>query len=153
MPALGAAVYKGVLFSTTAQPGWSRARWLGGYLTNSALLLGAVELLLLATVMGQPKAAAVLRLASMLLLILNLVALGLLLADLRGPLSQARGTRGVTVIGAVVVLAGILVPLALLALGAPLGMVGAALLILLGAVVIRSEIVRLPHLLTKAQTR
>ncbi len=153
VPALGAAVYKGVLFSTTAQPGWSRARWLGGYFANSALLLGAVELLLLATVMGQPKAAAVLRLASMLLLVLNLVALGLLLADLRGPLSQARGTRGVTVIGAVVVLAGILVPLALLALGAPLGVVGAALLILLGAVVIRSEIVRLPHLLTKAQTR
>jgi hypothetical protein len=141
-------VYKGVLFSTTAQPGWSRARWLGGYFTNSALLLGAIELLLLATVMGQSKAAAVLRLASMLLLILNLVALGLLLADLRGPLSQARGTRGVTVIGVVVALAGILVPLALLALGAPIGMVGAALLILLGAVVIRSEIVRLPHLLT-----
>ena len=143
----GAAAYKGVLFSTTAQPGWSRARWLGGYFTNSALLLGAVELLLLATVMGQPKAAAVLRLASMLLLVLNLVALGLLLADLRGPLSQARGARGVTVIGAVVVLAGILVPLALLALGAPIGVVG-ALLIMLGAVVIRSEIVRLPHLLT-----
>jgi hypothetical protein len=47
--------------------------------------------------------------------------------------------------GAVVVLAGVLVPLPLLALGGPLGMVGAALLILLGAVVIRSEIVRLPH--------
>ena len=145
-------MYKGVLFSTTAQPGWSSARWLGGYFTNSALLLGAVELLLLATVMGQPKAAAVLRLASMLLLILNLVALGLLLADLRGPLSQARGTRGVTVIGVVVALAGILVPLALLALGAPIGMVGAALLILLGAVVIRSEIVRLPHLLTRGRS-
>jgi Ni/Fe-hydrogenase subunit HybB-like protein len=148
VPALGAAVYKGVLFSTTAQPGWSSARWLGGYFANSALLLGAVELLLLATLMGQPKAAAVLRLASMLLLILNLVAVGLLLAELRGPLLQARGRRGVTLIGAVVVLAGIVVPLLLLALGAPLGMVGVALLILLGAVVIRFEIVRLPHLLT-----
>jgi hypothetical protein len=40
-----------------------------------------------------------------------------------------------------------------LALGAQLGMVGAALLILPGAVVIRSEIVRLPHLLTHGQTR
>ena len=111
-------------------------------------MLGAVELLLLANVMGQSKAAAVLRLALMLLLVLNLVALGLLLADLRGPLSQAHGRRALTVIGALVVLAGMLVPLLLLALGAPLGMVGAALLILLGAVVIRSEIVRLPHLLT-----
>jgi hypothetical protein len=147
-PALGVAVYKGVLFSTTSQPGWGKARWLGGYLANSALLLGTVELLLVAMWMGQPKAAAVLRLAAMLLLILNLVTVGLLLAELRGPLSQARGSRGVTVIGALGVVAGILVPLALLALGASPGVMGAALLILLGAVVIRSEIVRLPHLLT-----
>ncbi len=153
VPALGAAVYKGVLFSTTAQPGWSNARWLGAYLANSALALGAAELLLLATVMGQPKAAAVLRLASMLLLVLNLLVLGLLLAELRGPLLRAHGSRGVAVIGAVVVVAGVVVPLGLLALGAPIGTVGAALLILLGAVVIRSEIVRLPHLLTEAQTR
>ena len=153
VPALGTAVYKGVLFSTTSQPGWGRARWLGAYFANSALLLGAVELLLLATMMGPPQAAAVLRLGAVLLLVLNLVVAGLLLAELRGPLSEARGTRGVTVIGAVVVLAGILVPLALLALGAPRGMAGAALLILLGAVVIRSEIVRLPHLLTHARTR
>jgi Ni/Fe-hydrogenase subunit HybB-like protein len=152
LPALGTAVYKGVLFSTTAQPGWSHARWLGGYFANSALLLGAVELLLLAMWMGQPTAAAVLRLASMLLLILNAVALALLLGELRGPLSQARGIRGFTVIGAVV-LAGIIVPLVLLALGGPLAKVGAALLILLGAVVIRSEIVRLPHLLTQARAR
>jgi Ni/Fe-hydrogenase subunit HybB-like protein len=151
-PALGAAVYKGVLFSTTAQPGWSSARWLGGYFANSALLLGAVGLLLLATAMGQPNAAATLRLGSMLLLLLNSVGLALLLGELSGPLSQARGTRGFTVIGAVV-MAGIMVPLVLLALGGPLAKVGAALLILLGAVVIRSEIVRLPHLLAQARTR
>ena len=36
VPALGSAVYKGVLFSTSSQPGWKDARWLGGYLTNSA---------------------------------------------------------------------------------------------------------------------
>lgn len=153
VPALGAAVYKGVLFSTTAQPGWSNARWLGAYFANSALLLGAAELFVLATMMGQPKAAAVLRLASMLLLILHLVALGLLLADLRGPLAQAHGTRRVAVIRAVVVLAGVLLPLGLLVLGAPLGMVGAAILILLGAVVVRFEIVRLPHRLTGGENR
>jgi hypothetical protein len=151
VPALAAAVYKGVLFSTTAQPGWSKARWLGGYFANSALLLGAVELLLLATAMGQAKAAAILRLGSMLLLILNAVVLALLLIELSSPLSQARGIRGFKAIGAVV-LAGVIVPLVLLALGGPLAKVGAALLILLGAVLIRSEIVRLPHLLTKART-
>jgi hypothetical protein len=152
VPALGTAMYKGVLFSTTAQPGWGRARWLGGYFANSALLLGAVELLLLAMWLGQPTAAAALRLGSMLLLILNAVTLALLLGELSASLSQARGTRGFTVIGAVV-LAAIIVPLVLLAVGGPLAKVGAALLVLLGAVVIRSEIVRLPHLLTRARTR
>lgn len=150
VPAMAAAVYKGVLFSTTAQPGWSKARWLGGYFANSALLLGAVELLLLATAMGQPKAAAMLGLGSMLLLVLNAVALALLLIELSGPLSQARGIHGFKAIGAVV-LASIIVPLVLLALGGPLAKAGAALLILVGAVVIRSEIVRLPHLLTEAR--
>jgi hypothetical protein len=47
LPALGSAIYKGVLLSTNAQPGWRDARWLGGYLTNSALLLGCAELLAL----------------------------------------------------------------------------------------------------------
>jgi polysulfide reductase-like protein len=151
VPALAAAVYKGVLFSTTAQPGWSKARWLGGYFANSALLLGAVELLLLATAMGQPKAAAMLRLGSMLLLILNAAVLALLLGELSEPLSQARGIRGFKAIGAVV-LAGVIVPLVLLALGGPLAKVGAALLILVAAVVIRSEIVRLPQLLTNVHS-
>ncbi len=145
VPALGAAVYKGVLFSTTAQPGWSNARWLGAYLVNSALVLGAAELLFLAAVMGQPKAAAVLRLALILLLVLNLLALGLLVADLREPLSRAHGPRALVVMGALVVLAGLLVPLGLLARGAAVPMAGAVPLILLGAVVVRSEIVRLPH--------
>ena len=86
----------------------------------------------------------------MLLLLLNLVALGLLLADLRAPLSRAHSPRVLAIIGALVVLAGVLVPLWLLALGAPLHMAGAVLFILLGAVVVRSEIVRLPHLLGAA---
>src|SRR5262249_30291158 len=50
--AFGSAAYKGVLFSTTAQPGWKDARWLGAYLVNSALLLGAAELLLIAAAAG-----------------------------------------------------------------------------------------------------
>ena len=49
-----------------------------------------------------------------------------------------------------VVVAGILVPLWLLALDAPPAMAGALLFILLGAIVVRSEIVRLPHLLATA---
>lgn len=143
--ALGAAVYKGVLFSTTAQPGWRDARWLGAYLANSALVLGAAELLFLAVAGGQPEAAGALRFPLMLLLVLNLVALGLVLADVRGALSRSRGTGALVAIAAVVFLAGLLAPIGLLALGRPSLMVGAAALILLGALVVRSEIVWLPH--------
>ncbi|HET8624101.1 MAG TPA: NrfD/PsrC family molybdoenzyme membrane anchor subunit [Gemmatimonadales bacterium] len=148
--AVGAAVYKGVLFSTTAQRGWGDARWLGGYLINSALVLGAAEGLLLGMVMGQPRVVNVLRLALQLLLVLNLIALGLLLADIHNPLTQARGPRALAVAGMLAVLGGILVPLGLLALEAPLPLALAVLLILLGAVIVRNEIVRLPHFLRAA---
>jgi Ni/Fe-hydrogenase subunit HybB-like protein len=147
---VGAAVYKGVLFSTTAQRGWSDARWLGGYLINSALALGAAELLVLGTITRQPEVAIALRLALRLLLLLNLLALGLLLVDLRGPLSAARGPRTLAVVGALAVAGGVLVPLWLLALDGPLYSAAALFFMLLGAVVGRSEVVRLPHLLAEA---
>jgi len=148
--AAAAAVYKGVLFSTTAQRGWGDARWLGGYLINSALVLGAAEGLLLATGAGQPGAAIALRLALRLLLLLNLVALVLLLRDIRGPLSQARGGWMLALVGALAALGGILVPLWLLARDAPSALAAPLLLIFLGAVVVRREMVRLPHALGQA---
>src|ERR1700730_14979361 len=63
LPALASAAYKGVLLSTNAQPGWRDARWLGGYLTNSALMLGCAELLALSVLTGQESAAVTLRTA------------------------------------------------------------------------------------------
>src|ERR1700756_1755418 len=61
VPGFGSAAYKGVLLSTNAQPGWKDARWLGGYLTNSALLMGCAELLVLSSVMEQTQSTAILR--------------------------------------------------------------------------------------------
>ena len=55
LPGFGSAAYKGVLLSTNAQPGWKDARWLGGYLTNSALLMGCAELLVLSALMEQTQ--------------------------------------------------------------------------------------------------
>jgi hypothetical protein len=150
VPAVGAAVYKGVLFSTSAQPGWCDARWLGGYLSNSALMLGTATLLVLADVMGQSTATVVLRLALMPMLVLNLGALGLLLAELRAPLSRAHGPRALAVLAALVIGAGSLLPLLLLALRATGSIAGTALFMLLGAAVARAEIVRLPHRLGEA---
>ena len=43
--ALVSAMYKGVLFSTTSQPGWRDARWLGAYLTDSAITIGCAAML------------------------------------------------------------------------------------------------------------
>src|SRR5436309_5837251 len=88
LPALGSAAYKGVLLSTNAQPGWRDARWLGGYLTNSALLLGCAELLALSVLLGQASAAASLRPALRLLLVLNVIPLGLLVLNLRPVLAR-----------------------------------------------------------------
>src|SRR5262249_18996131 len=61
LPALGSALYKGVLFSTSSQPGWKDARWLGGYIVNSAFLMGCAVLLAVAILMGHERAAVVLR--------------------------------------------------------------------------------------------
>ena len=45
LPAFGSLAYKGVLFSTCSQPGWKDARWLGGFMANSALMLGSAQML------------------------------------------------------------------------------------------------------------
>ena len=91
--ALGSAAYKGVLFSTTSQPGWKDARWLGGYLTNSAIAIGCAELLAIATLLGQDAAASALHPALVVLLAINLVFLGLVAAELRPAMLAVGGWR------------------------------------------------------------
>src|SRR5262249_4821218 len=91
--AFGAAAYKGVLFSTTAQPGWKDARWLGAYLVNSAVMLGAGELLLIAALASEPRAVQLLRPVVGMLLALNLLALALLVGELRPLLSRLYARR------------------------------------------------------------
>jgi Ni/Fe-hydrogenase subunit HybB-like protein len=142
LPALGSAVYKGVLLSTNAQPSWRDARWLGGYLTNSALLLGCAEMLVLATLLGQDRAGALLRPALVLLLVLNLLPLCLVVRNLRPALSRAYTPGQLGRLAALCVGVGTLVPLALLlAGGSPLPV----LFLLLGSLALRFVIVRLPH--------
>ncbi len=153
-PALGSALYKGVLLSTNAQPGWRNARWLGGYLANSALVLGCAELLVLAVFLGQDRAATVLRPALVLLIALNVIPLGLLIANLRPILSRIYTRRQ---IGRLAVLsggAGILVPMALLlADGHALSVLVAVALLVLGNLILRVAIVQLPHGGTQSQGR
>ncbi len=144
--AFGSAAYKGVLFSTTSQPGWKDARWLGGYLTNSALVLGCAELLALSLVTGHENATAVLRIALMLVILLNAVALGLLLFDTRTALARAYTRKAIGRLGVLAAGGGLLLPLTLLAVGGPLLLAGAVVLVVLGAFIVRSEIVHFPHI-------
>ncbi len=144
--ALGSSMYKGVLFSTTSQPGWKDARWLGGYLTNSAIALGAAEMLAIATLLGHNSAAAVLRPAILVLLAINLVFLATLAAELAPAMRAARdgvGLMGIVGLGAA---AGVVLPalVIVVASGMTAAMVALALMIA-GNFAVRWAIVMLPH--------
>jgi Ni/Fe-hydrogenase subunit HybB-like protein len=143
--AFGSAAYKGVLFSTTSQPGWRDARWMGGYFTNSALMLGCAALLVLSIVTGQAGTTPDLRIALMVAVLLNAVTLGLLVNDVRATLAMVYSRETLRRLGALRVSGGLLLPLALLAVDRPLPSVVAALLIVLGAWAVRREVVHFPH--------
>src|ERR1700734_4275201 len=145
LPALGSAAYKGVLLNTNAQPGWKDARWMGGYLTNSALLLGCGELLVLSALMGQTPATAILRTAFIVLLVLNVIPLGLLFANLQ-PTHARLYTRGQQWRLGVLIAAGTLIPLALMLLSGGLLFILVAVIFLLAeSWVIRFVYVKIPH--------
>ncbi len=144
--AFGSAAYKGVLFSTTAQPGWKDARWLGAYLVNSALVLGAGELLVIAALMGESRAVDTLVPAVVLLAIFNLVPLGLLASDLHPVASRIYPRRSRAAAGASVFAAGVVLPVGLLLIGSGVALASAALVAIVSAnLVVRYWIVRLPH--------
>jgi hypothetical protein len=143
--AFGSAAYKGVLFSTTAQPGWRGARWLGGYHVSGAVAFGCAGLVLLDVVAGDHSAAAALRVAFGLLVALNAAALGLLAAELRPALAVAFPGGERVAFAAAVSAGGVLLPLALLAVGGRVAEVAAAVLVLAAGFAVRWVIVRLPH--------
>jgi hypothetical protein len=144
--AFGSAAYKGVLFSTTAQPGWKDARWLGAYLVNSAVTLGAAGLLVVAALTGEPRAVAALRPVVGLLLVLNLIVLALLVGNLYPLLSRLYARREFGVAGLFVLLTAVVIPAAsLLAGGVPATASIAMASLVLASLAVRYAIVRLPH--------
>jgi hypothetical protein len=146
LPGFGAAAYKGVLLSTNAQPGWKDARWLGAYLTNSALLIGCAELLVLAALMGQTQATAILRTALIVLLVLNVIPLGLLFRNLQPTHARLYTREQQWRVGALIFAGGTLVPLGLtLVNGGLLFLSGALIFLLLASWVIRFVYVKIPH--------
>jgi len=146
LPAFGSLAYKGVLFSTSSQPGWKDARWMGGFMANSALMLGCAEMLAVSVLTGHSKAAASLRTVLMLLLPLNIIPAGLLFAEFHKTLLRLYRDRQVYLASVLLFVGGTLIPLVLLLMGdsAP-GILGAVSLILLGSLAIRSLIIKIPH--------
>ena len=145
LPGFGSAAYKGVLLSTNAQPGWKDARWMGGYLTNSALLIGCAELLVLSALMGQTQATAILRTAFIVLLVINVIPLGLLFANLRPAHAQLYTREQQWRVGALIT-AGALIPLGLMLLNGGLLFISLAVIFLLAeSWLIRFVYVKIPH--------
>src|ERR1700689_2105429 len=145
LPGFGSAAYKGVLLSTNAQPGWKDARWLGGYLTNSALLMGCAELLILSALIGQTQATAILRTAFIVLLVLNLIPLGLLFANLQ-PTHARLYTRAQQWSVGILIAAGTLIPLGLMLVnGDLLFILIAVIFLLVDSWLIRFVYVKIPH--------
>ena len=145
LPGFGSAAYKGVLLSTNAQPGWKDARWMGGYLTNSALLIGCAELLVLSALMGQTQATAILRTAFIVLLVINVIPLGVLFANLRPAHAQLYTREQQWRVGALIT-AGALIPLGLMLLNGGLLFISLAVIFLLAeSWLIRFVYVKIPH--------
>ena len=146
LPGFGSAAYKGVLLSTNAQPGWKDARWLGGYLTNSALLMGCAEMLVLAALMRHTQATTILRTAFMVLLVLNVIPLGLLFRNLQTTHARLYTRDQQWRVGALIFAAGTLIPLGLTLLnGGLLFIFVSVIFILLASWAVRFVYVKIPH--------
>jgi hypothetical protein len=149
----GSMAYKGVLFSTSSQPGWRDARWLGAYHVASAFALGAAFLLSLAVLTGHAPAVAPLRPAAAVLLAVQVVPLALLAAELR-PALAASHTRGQLALAAALALGvGAVLPIPLLLLGGQFAVLTASIAGLTGGWFVRHVVVTLPQHLTHPASR
>ena len=146
VPAFGSLAYKGVLFSTTSQPGWKDARWLGGWMANSALMLGSAELLAISVVTGHERAAAALRTVAAVLAVLNLIPTCFVFLEIRDTLTRIFSDQQIYRALVFTLVGGTLLPVVLLLVGdgAPWRLSG-VLLIVLGGFAVRSLFIKIPH--------
>src|SRR5262249_36757156 len=146
VPAFGSVAYKGVLFSTSSQPGWKDARWLGGFMANSALALGSAQLLALSVFMGDERAAAALRTVTAVLVVLNVIPTGFVFLEIRETLARIYSDQQISRALILALLGGTLVPVFLLLAGeGALWRLGAALFIVISGFAVRSLFIKIPH--------
>jgi Ni/Fe-hydrogenase subunit HybB-like protein len=143
--------YKGVMLSCTAQPIWKAARWLGAELVSSAALMGIAALLLVAVFLPARSALSGLRLAQLVMLCLNL-GFTLIFGVETFPFMVGEGQRRELFTFAGLVVAGWIVPLLLIVLGAIPELITSACLILAAGLVYRHELVMYPYLFGPSST-
>jgi Polysulfide reductase len=154
LPAFGSLAYKGVLFSTSSQPGWKDARWLGAWMANSALMLGCAELLAVSILSGHVQAAAVLRTVAAVLVVLNLIPTGFVFLEIRETLARIFSDQQIYRALSLIFVGGTLVPVALLVAGDGAAWhLGAVLLIVLGGFAVRSLFLKIPHASHESRSR
>jgi hypothetical protein len=143
-PALFVGAYKGVLLSSTAQPGWKETRWLGAALSVSSGTLGAAVLILVSELMVSGNGRLGLRAALVFLLALELLFASVVLVELR-PRNKSKANSSFlwlllrTEIGlAVPLLLAIFFP-------SPPFVAGAAALTILNALAFRRDLIMIPH--------
>jgi Ni/Fe-hydrogenase subunit HybB-like protein len=143
--AFGSMIYKGVLFSTSSQPGWRDARWFGAYHATSALAIGAGLLLAMTLSMGRDDAADWLRPALALLILAQCLPMVLLAAELRVALANRYRLPFIRLVAAIA-MAGVLFPLLVVALE-PDRLLGclSAVVLLAGGWVVRAVVIALPQ--------
>jgi hypothetical protein len=154
VPAFGSVAYKGVLFSTCAQPGWKDARWLGGFMANSALALGGAQLLALAVLTGDVRAAAALSTVTAVLVVLNLIPTGFVFLEILETLVRVYSDRQIYRALAITLVGGTLVPVVLLLAGDDASLrLAAVALIVLGGFAVRSLFLKIPHASHESRSR
>lgn len=152
-PALVVSLYKGVLLSTTAQPGWRKMRWLGAAFATSAMASGAAMMLLLAWRIGDAHAAHAMRIMMGWLLVLSAVTVRLVMGQparsghLAEPAPSPVAFQRRAMIYTLFMVGGIGAPIVLAAIAAarPALGIAAAMLALAGAAVSRHFLVTIPH--------
>jgi hypothetical protein len=154
LPAFGSLAYKGVLFSTSSQPGWKDCRWLGAWMANSALMLGCAELLAISVLTGHARAAAALRTIAAVLVVLNLIPTGFVFLEIRETLARIYSDQQIYRALSFTLVGGTLLPVVLLLAGdgAP-WLLGAVLLIVLGGFAVRSLFLKIPHASHESRSR
>lgn len=150
--ALGVAMYKGVLLSSTAQPVWGRMRWLGAVLSISAGTCGLTVTLAIATAAGFDSDAMALRFAAGAVLAIFALALVFAMGPVNHALAPRMGGGGIVLWNALAVYVGAAIPAVLCFLPRYVAAIDYVILALtlIGALALRHVLVIIPHRVSAA---